>query len=84
MEFCFLYGKTVLEDAFTNRTAHISRLTNNLKNHVLIVNDKNEIIRLKNQYISYKFDFTGQLNKLTAIKENANRLITVLKKNHLE
>ena len=56
--------------------------SNVIKNAVLIVKDKNEMIRLKNQFISYKFDFTGQLNKLTAIKENAIRLLAVLQKEY--
>jgi uncharacterized protein len=34
MESPFLYGKTVTEDAFTNRSADIKRLTGNLQNHI--------------------------------------------------
>ena len=34
METPFLFGKTVSEDAFTNRTADIARLQTNLRNHV--------------------------------------------------
>lgn len=34
MEAPFLYGKTVTEDAFTNRSADIKRLTGNLQNHI--------------------------------------------------
>ena len=34
MDSPFLYGKTVAEENFTNRTALISRLTRNLKNHI--------------------------------------------------
>jgi uncharacterized protein len=34
MESPFLYGKTVSEEAFTNRTADIERLKNNLQNHI--------------------------------------------------
>jgi len=34
MDSPFLYGKTVAEENFTNRTADISRLTRNLKNHI--------------------------------------------------
>jgi uncharacterized protein len=34
MESPFLYGKTVSEEAFTNRIADIERLKNNLQNHI--------------------------------------------------
>ena len=34
METPFLFGKTVSEEAFTNRTADIARLQTNLRNHV--------------------------------------------------
>lgn len=34
MEVPFLYGKTVTEDNFTNRSADIKRLTGNLQNHI--------------------------------------------------
>jgi uncharacterized protein len=34
MESPFLYGKTVSETTFTNRTADIERLKNNLQNHI--------------------------------------------------
>jgi uncharacterized protein len=34
MEAPFSYGKTVTEDAFTNRSADIQRLTGNLHNHI--------------------------------------------------
>lgn len=34
MEAPFLYGKTVTEDNFTNRSADIKRLTGNLQNHI--------------------------------------------------
>src|SRR6266542_644354 len=34
MEAPFLFGKTVSEDAFTNRQADIKRLTGNLQNHI--------------------------------------------------
>jgi len=34
METPFLFGKTVTEEAFTNRSSDIKRLTNNLQNHI--------------------------------------------------
>ncbi len=34
MDAPFSFGKTVTEEAFTNRTADIKRLTNNLQNHI--------------------------------------------------
>ena len=34
MESPFLYGKTVSEEAFTNRSADIARLTGNLRHHI--------------------------------------------------
>ena len=56
--------------------------SNAVKDAILLVRDKNEIIRLKNNFLACKFDFVGQLKRLTAIKENANRLLEVLKQEY--
>jgi len=62
-----------------------NRDSTTVKNAVLLVKDKMELIRLRNEYITYKFYIQYQWESLQAIKEKANRLLVFIKKEyHLE